>query len=208
MPEATRAAYRALELAPDLAEAHVAVGHVRSLAGDAAGASRSFERALELNPDLFDAHYYFARHCFAHGEYERAAELFRSAFALHPDDYAVLALAVSVYDRLGEKARGEVLAREAAAGLLHQVELDPSDARANYFLAGMLARLGRREEGIPYVEAALRLRPNDYSTLYNAACYYSLAGEVCASARHCSGLAYRGDPTTTPVAVKEVPPTA
>jgi len=177
MPEATRAAYRALELAPDLAEAHVAVGHVRSLAGDAAGASRSFERALELNPDLFDAHYYFARHCFAHGEYERAAELFRSAFALHPDDYAVLALAVSVYDRLGEKARGEVLAREAAAGLLHQVELDPSDARANYFLAGMLARLGRREEGIPYVEAALRLRPNDYSTLYNAACYYSLAGD-------------------------------
>jgi tetratricopeptide (TPR) repeat protein len=177
LPEATRAAHRALDLAPDLAEAHVAVGHVRSLTGDPVGAARSFERALQLNPELFDAHYYFARHCLAHGDYARSADLFLSAFALRPDDFTVIALAVSVFDRLGEKERAEALAREAAAGLQHEVELDPSDARANYLLAGMLARLGRREAGIPYVEAALRLRPDDYSTFYNAACYYSLAGD-------------------------------
>jgi adenylate cyclase len=178
LPEATRAAHRALELAPDLAEAHVALGHVRSLTGDNESATRSFERALELNPELFEAHYYFARHCLAHGDYARAVELFRSAFAVRPDDFSVPALAVPVLDRIGEHAQAEAMAREALEGLKHQVDLDPDDPRANYLLAGMFARLGQREAGIPYVEAAMRARPDDYATLYNAACYYSLAGDV------------------------------
>ena len=178
LPEATRAAYRALELAPDLAEVHVAVAHVRSLTGDTDGAARSFERALQLNPELFEAHYYYARHCVAQGSYERAAELFRSAFDLRPDDYTIPALAVTVFDRLGRHAEAEAMTREAIAGLRHMLELDPQDVRAHYFLAGMLARIGEREAGLPHVEQALRLRPDDYSTLYNAACYYSLAGNV------------------------------
>jgi adenylate cyclase len=177
LPEATRAAHRALELAPNLAEVHVALGHVRSLTGDNEGATRSFERALELNQELFEAHYYFARHCLAHGEYAHAVELFRSAFALRPDDYTVPALAVAVIDRLGKHADAEAMAREALDGLKHQVELDPGDPRANYLLAGMFARLGQREAGLPYIEAALHARPDDYATLYNAACYYSVAGD-------------------------------
>jgi len=183
LPEATRAAYRALELAPDLAEVHVAVGHVRSLTGDNEGASRSFERALQLNPELFDAHYYFARHCLAHGNPQRSAELFSSAFALRPDDYTIPALAVSVLDRLGRREEAAAMTHDTIAGLRHMVELDPDNARANYFLAGMLARVGQREAGLPYVEAALRLRPDDYSTLYNAACYFALAGD-CERAIH------------------------
>ena len=178
LPEATRAAYRALELAPDLAEVHVAVAHVRSLTGDNDGAARSFERALQLNPELFEAHYYYARHCVAQGNYGRAADLFRSAFELRPDDYTVPALAVTVLDRLGRHAEAETTTRDTIVGLRHMLELDPQDARANYFLAGMLARVGEREAGLPHVEQALRLRPDDYSTLYNAACYYSLAGNI------------------------------
>jgi adenylate cyclase len=178
LPEATRAAHRALDLAPDLAEAHVALGHVRSLTGDNEGATRSFERALELNPELFEAHYYFARHCMAHGEFARAAELFSSAFAVRPDDFTIPALAIPVLDRIGRHAEAEAMARDTLDGLKHQVELNPDDPRAMTFLAGLYARVGQRQAGIPYVEAALRARPDDYSTLYNAACYYSLAGDV------------------------------
>jgi adenylate cyclase len=177
LPEATRAALRALELAPDLAEAHVALGHVRSLTGDNEGATRSFERALELNPELFEAHYYFARHCQAHGEFERAAALFQSAFAVRPDDFTVPALAIPVLDRLGRHAEAEAMVRNSIEGLKHQVELNPDDARALTLLAGLYARAGQREAGTPYVEAAMRARPDDFATLYNAACYYSLAGD-------------------------------
>jgi adenylate cyclase len=176
LSEATRAAHRALDLAPDLAEAHVALGHVRSLTGDNDGATRSFERALELNPELFEAHYYFARHCMAHGEYARAAGLFASAFAVRPDDFTVPALAIPVLDRIGRHAEADAMTHATLDGLKHQVELNPDDPRAMTFLAGLYARLGQRQAGIPYVEAALRARPDDYSTLYNAACYYSLAG--------------------------------
>jgi adenylate cyclase len=178
LPEATRAAHRALDLAPDLAEAHVALGHVRSLTGDNEGATHSFERALELNPELFEAHYYFARHCMAHGQYARAAELFASAFAVRPDDFTVPALAIPVLDRIGRHAEAEAMARDTLDGLKHQVELNPDDPRAMTFLAGLYARLGQRQAGIAYVEAALRARPDDYATLYNAACYYSLAGNA------------------------------
>ena len=178
LPEATRAAHRALELAPDLAEAHVALGHVRSLTGDNEGATRSFERALALNPELFEAYHHFARHCLAHGQYVRAAELFRAAFNLRPDDSTVLSLAVSALDASGNHAAAEATAHEAVAGMRHQLELDPDNARAHYMLAGVLARLGQREAGRTHIEAALRLRPDEYSTLYNAACYYSLAGDA------------------------------
>lgn len=178
LPEATRAAHRALELAPDLAEAHVALGHMRSLTGDNEGAKRSFERALELNPELFEAYYYFARHCVAQGEFARAAELFRASFDVRPEDYTVLALIPATLESAGEHARAQAAAQEALAGLKHQVELDPDDVRALYMLAGTLARLGEREAGIPYVERALKLRPDDYATVYNAACYYSLAGDT------------------------------
>ena len=178
LPEATRAAHRALELAPDLAEAHVALGHLRSLTGDNEGATRSFERALALNPELFEAYHHFARHCLSHGQYERAAELFRTAFSLRPDDSTVLAQAVAALDASGNKEVAEATAREAEAALRHQIELDPDNARAHYMLAGILARLGQREAGKVHVETALQLQPADYATFYNAACYYSLAGEV------------------------------
>lgn len=177
LPEATHAAHRALELAPDLAEAHVALGHVRSLGGDNDGATRSFEHALRLNPELFDAHYYFARHCFAHGEFARAAQLFTQAFALRPDDFTVLGLAVQAFDAIGEHARADAAAREALAGLEHQLELDPRDVRGHYFLACLLARFGRPGDGVPHIEAALRLQPDDFGVLYNAACFYSKIDE-------------------------------
>ena len=177
LPEAKRAAHRALELAPDLAEAHVALGHARSLTGDVDGATRSFERALELNPELHEAYYYFARHAQAHGDQARAAEMYLAAFRRRPDEYTVLALAIAPLDAIGDHARAEAAAREARAGLQHQLELDPEDVRAHYLLACVYARLGDRAAGLPHVEAAERLRPDDYATLYNAACYYSLAGQ-------------------------------
>jgi adenylate cyclase len=178
LPEAMRAAHRALELAPDLAEAHVAMGHVRSLTGDNDGATRSFERALQLNPESFDAYHYFARHCATLGDHARAAELFQAAFATRPDDYTILALAASALEGAGNHADALKLDDKALEGLEHTLELDPSDARAHYFAAGILARRGQTEAGIPHIEAALRLRPDDYATLYNAACYYSLSGNV------------------------------
>lgn len=177
LPEASAAAAKALDLAPDLAEAHVAQGHVRSLAGDAAGATRSFERAIALNPELHEAYYYFARHCYAQGDHARAAELFQKAHRTRPDEYIALALAVGALDAKGDRSGADAMARRALSGLLHQCEMEPENARLHYMAAGLMQRLGRGEEGRAYAEKALRLRPDDFGTLYNVACFYALGGD-------------------------------
>ena len=178
VPEVSRAAHRALELAPDLAESHVAVAHARWLAGDDAGAERSFERALELDPELHDALYYYARHCFTRGLHERAADLYVRAWQARPDDFTVLAMATSALDGAGRHERAIETARVAAEGLRHQAELDPDNPRVHYLLAGALATIGRAAEGLPHMETALRLRPDEFATLYNGACYFCLAGDT------------------------------
>ncbi len=178
LPEARAAAQRALELAPALAEAHVAHGNVLSLAGDAAAATRAFEHAIELNPELYEAYYYLGRHCFARGEQARAAQMFEAAHRVRPDEYTVLALAVSALDASGRAGHAREVAAAALPGLLRQVELEPDNPRAKYFAALMHQRLGDTAAGVPLVEAALRLRPEpDFAVLYNAACFYAIGGD-------------------------------
>lgn len=177
LPEASAAASKALDLAPDLAEAHVAQGHIRSLAGDRDGANRSFERAIALNPELHEAYYYFARDLLAQGAYVRSAQMFEQAFRTRPDEYVVLALAVGALAAAHDDAGADAMARRALVGLLHQCELEPENARLHYMVAGVLQRAGRGEEGQQFAERALRMRPDDFATLYNVACYYSLAGD-------------------------------
>ena len=177
LPEAAAAAAKALDLAPDLAEAHVAQGHIRSLAGDREGAIRSFERAIDLNPGLHEAFYYFARHSFAQGEWARAAELFQQAWRIRPDDYTVLALAVNAIDATGDRAAADAMAGRALAGLLHQCEMEPENPRVHYLAAGLMLRVGNREQSFALADKALQLRPDDFSTMYNVACVYSIAGD-------------------------------
>lgn len=178
LPEGTAAASRALDLAPELAEAHLAQGHLRSLAGDGEGAHRAFERALALNPALFDAWHYYARDCFARGEYARAAELFRRAHAVRPDDYTPLVFVAGSLHALGDAAGAQAAYEQAATGLLRQIELEPGNLRARYLAAGALLQVGRADDGRRLMAQALAMAPEDFGLLYNAACFHSQAGDT------------------------------
>jgi serine/threonine protein kinase len=52
---------RAVELDPELAEAHVALGNAAFLLKRQAEAEREFRTAIRLNPRLFEAYYFYAR---------------------------------------------------------------------------------------------------------------------------------------------------
>ena len=177
LDEALAAAKRALELAPDLAEAHVARANTLSLAGDDAGAVAAFERATELNPELYEAHYYFGRHCYARGQYARALEEFDAAHRVRPDEFQALSLAANTADSLGDKTRGNALTRIALPAALAEIAADPENGRALYLAAGMQVRLDDSAGARRSIEAALRLQPEDFGTLYNAACTYTHLGE-------------------------------
>ena len=73
MPKAKAAAVKALELDPELGEAHVSLAQV--LAGhewDFPAAEREYKRAIELNPAYPTAHHFYALHLMAMGRQEEA----------------------------------------------------------------------------------------------------------------------------------------
>jgi serine/threonine protein kinase len=73
--EAEAASRKALELDPELAEAHAASGLAFSLRKNFADAQREFENAIRLDPKLFEAYYFYARTTFQQGDLAKAADL-------------------------------------------------------------------------------------------------------------------------------------
>jgi TolB-like protein/Flp pilus assembly protein TadD len=176
--EADRASRTALELNPDLAEAHVSRGQVLSLSGLHSESEAEFETAIRLGPKLFEAHYLYARDCFAQGKLEKAANLFELASSARPDDYQASLLVAQVYERLerpadarSAQARGVRIAEE-------RLKLDPDDVRALYMGANGLISLGERERALEWATLALEMEPDEPMVLYNVACIFSLAGNL------------------------------
>jgi adenylate cyclase len=177
LEEALEASRRALELAPDLAEAHVARANSLWLSGDLEEARAAFERAVALDPNSYEAHYFFARFLYARRLDAEAVTQFLAAHRINPDEFQALALASEAAGAFDPDA-GRELAGRALRVALAEAEADPENGRARYLAAGVQARLGDVESGRRNAEAALRLRPDDFGTLYNVACFHAQVGET------------------------------
>jgi serine/threonine protein kinase/Flp pilus assembly protein TadD len=178
LKEADTASRKALELDPELAEAHASRGLAVSLNQRYDEAKREFEEAIRLNPNLFEAYYFFARAMFSQGKKEEAARLFEQASRVNPDDYQSVALVSSVYDSLNRKADALAARHRTLEIIERHMGLHPDDPRALYLGAGALCELGQRARGVEWADRALSLDPNDPSVLYNVACVFSGLGEL------------------------------
>lgn len=173
--QAEEASQRALELDPELAEAHASRGVALSAAGRAEEAARSFERALELDPDLYEAAYFFARHCFATGDLGRAVSLFERAARLNPEDCQAILLVAQVHVSLGDPEAAEAARRRGVALAEERLRRVPDDVRTRYLAANALVALGERERGLAWARMARSLAPDDPMVLYNLGCIHALA---------------------------------
>jgi TolB-like protein/Tfp pilus assembly protein PilF/tRNA A-37 threonylcarbamoyl transferase component Bud32 len=174
---ADRASRKALELAPNLAEARASRGFAVSLSGRYDEAMRELEEAIRLNPNLFEAYYYYARTCFAAGEIERSAELFRRAAEARPEDYQSMTLLAQSLSMLGRSDDALEANREAVARVERQLELNPSDSRALSLGAHSLFAVEERQRAMEWIERALDLYPEEQGVLINGACLMAKAGE-------------------------------
>jgi len=177
LAEAEKASRRAVELNPDMAEAHAALGYALSLRKNYEESDREFELAISRNSRLYDAYYYYGRTCFSRGEFAKAAKLFDEAMKIRPEDYQAPAIATAVHSALNDKKRYWELLRLVVENGLRRVEIDPEDARAHYMAGTALYRLGERERGEGVIKHALKLEPGNVGTWYNTACMYSNEGE-------------------------------
>jgi tetratricopeptide (TPR) repeat protein len=141
-------------------------------------AEQAFEVALKLDPTLFEAYYFYARTCFQQGKLEAAAKLFEKASEVRPEDFQAQALLSGVYAGLGRTADAEAARRRTIAKIEKHLELNPDDARALYFGAGAISKLGNREKAIEWLERARAVDPEDSAVLYNVGCVYSLLGDA------------------------------
>ncbi|HEX5042246.1 MAG TPA: protein kinase [Candidatus Polarisedimenticolaceae bacterium] len=175
---AEEASAKALDLDPDLAEAHAARAVALTLFDRHLEAEQHFLAATRIDPRLFEAWYFAARHAFALGKLERAAELYETAAAVRPDDYQALLLVAQIYDDLERPQEAAGARRRGIARAEARLELNPDDARALYMAANGLVVLGEREKALAWAQRALRAEPQEPMLLYNLACIYALAGEI------------------------------
>jgi len=175
--EAENASRRAVELNPDLAEAHSALGYTLSLRKNFEESDREFDMAISRNPQLYDAYYYYARTCFSRGEHAKAARLFEEALRVRPEDFQAAALVSSVYRSLGPEEKYRGFLRLTRDNVSRHLELHPDDARAYYMGGTALHLLGEAAKGEAWVARALELDPGNVGTYYNVSCLYSQIGQ-------------------------------
>jgi tetratricopeptide (TPR) repeat protein len=177
LTRARAAAQRALEIDPDCADGHAAMGWVRWWHDwDWAGAEESFRRAVALNPNVAEAHLGLghlllsqrrrgdeglqaivrareldplsrianaleASYLVGRGQRDEGMSRLSKAVEIEPDFWPAQLLLASVYQNDGETGKAIAAAQRAE-------QLSEGSAQATARLGTVLARSGRREEAV------------------------------------------------------------
>ena len=174
LKEAESASRRAVQLDPELAEAHVSRGLALLMTKKYEEAHKEFETAIELNPKLFDAYYFFARACFQQGKSEEAAQLFEKACIANPEDYQAPVLLAQTYVSLGRSLEGEATRQRSLRIIEKHLEFHPEDVRALYLGTAALIQAGQRDRALEWTQRTLAIDSEDPAVLYNIACTYAM----------------------------------
>jgi len=163
------AAERALELAPDCAEAYAVRARHLWNDGNPEAAWREIQPALRLAPDCWEVNIEAGRISYLEHRFEAAIDYFERAAALS-DSSAGLGMMMSSYHALGDTA-GE---RRAAEFLLAHAERsltqDHINASAMTCVVGACAVLNKMERARSLMERGLLLAPENATLRYNFAC--------------------------------------
>jgi len=178
LENADKASRKALELDPDLAEAHVARGIAVSLKKDYAEAHAEFATAIRLDPTLFEARYFEGRTYLAQGMLLDSARLFEQACQLRSDDFQASSHLSSIYAGLGRKADAQAAAQRCVQIVEKHLAMHPEDARATYLGAVVWCQLGEGARAVEWADRAVAMDPDEPVTRYNVACVYSLQGRL------------------------------
>jgi TolB-like protein/Flp pilus assembly protein TadD len=175
--EALAATERALTLAPHLVESHIASGIAHCIESECELAAEAFEKALEIDPRKYEAWYFSARNRIRQGRPHEALKLLQEASRVRPEDYQSVLLQSQLYVSLGDTGQAVETSRAGLQRAQAVLEFNPDDTRALNLGAPALLRLGENEKADRWMKTSLDRAPRDPIVLYNAACYYSMAGE-------------------------------
>jgi len=142
-PQAKAAATKALALDPSVAEAHAALGMVKShFEFDLPGAEREFLKAIELNPNSAYAHLFYSNtYLTPMGRTSEAIAENKKALELDP-----LSLPINTFMGMTYLFAGDY--EKSYQQFQHTIAMDPTFPLAHDYFSGLLFVMGRYEEGI------------------------------------------------------------
>src|SRR5258706_10519310 len=172
MPQARDAALRAIELEPDLAEAHTSLADVHlhfDWQWDAAG--REYRRAIECNPSYALCYHWYANLLAATGQHDAAYAAVMQALEIDP-----VSLSIQVWAGVTSH-----LARRYDDAVRHYqkaLELDPDFILAHMYMAQALEQKGRHHEALESFDTAIRLTGGSSILTAMKAHSHALAGDA------------------------------
>ena len=171
MPAARRAALKAIELDPNLAEAHVSLADVLlHFDRDWQGADREYRRAISCNPEYALGYHWYSNLLTAKGQHQAARLAVMNALELDPVSVITLVWAgVTSY-----------LARQFDDAIAHYknaLELEPNFVWTHMYLAQTLEQKGEFREALREFETAIRLAGGNNCVKAMKAHSYALSGD-------------------------------
>lgn len=148
------AARKALELDPNLAEAHFAMAQSKRDNGEWAEAEREYRRAIELNPNLAKTYSAYANYLHYMKRPDEAVAAIRRALELDPLSIIFNVNAINVYYLARRYDEAIVAAKKA-------LELEPNNSNARSRLGNVYEAKGMYQETLAEYREVLRLRGND-----------------------------------------------
>jgi tetratricopeptide (TPR) repeat protein len=151
MPEARAAALKAIDLAPNVAEAHASLADIQlHFDRDWDGADQEYRRAIQCNPEYALGYHWYANLLSARGQHEAAHIAIMNALEIDP---------VSLITHVWAGVTRHLAHRFDEAILHYQtaLELDPQYIWAHMYLAQTLEQKGRYEEALDEFETTITL---------------------------------------------------
>lgn len=149
VPNARAAAARAIELGPNLAEAHASLANIiMNFNADSAGAEKEFQRAIELNPNYPTAHHWYALLLGGLGRTNEAKREILLAQQLDP-------LSLIINRTVGTVSFWAREYDQALVAAQKTLEIDPNFPPAHEDLAVIYGMKGSYQEAIQEINKAI-----------------------------------------------------
>ena len=171
IPQAKAAAERALQIDPNLAEAHGALANILALYDwNWTEAEREFKRAIELDPNVAEIHNRYGRaYLIPLGRFDEATSEAKRALELEPMSLPIGGNLTAAYLRAGKKDLALEQAKKTSA-------LDPNHPSARVWLGWAYIAGGKHDEAISLAEKILQTNPSDQDALVIVGAAYARTG--------------------------------
>ena len=153
LEEAELSTRKAIEIKPDLADAHYNLGIILKDLGKLQDAELSYSKAIEIKPDYAEAHYNLGNLLKDLGKLQDAELSYSKAIEIKPD-YA------DAHYNLGIILKDLGKLQDAELSYSKAIEIKPDYAEAHYNLGNLLKDLGKLQDAELSYSKAIEIKPD------------------------------------------------